>query len=515
MRVKLLFSLLLSVSLSAQTPVDYAKWQINDTTFSANIGGPVHNYKYGAGWAAIQNDYVAEGDSILKAENAVLKTRVNKNTGKVSINITHEGRTFAISQRLIGIAWLNMSTGGDPVWIDKTMNWNNDSRDSTYVHWNNVSPGVNYGVRKGLGSVEHGIIFKPAFLDSAITLYNQRTDTLKIGLANVMEYTLSVNIDNADSALGRVNKRELKAIGRRAFELTKQRVHVAGQTWTKENPEPYVKVEQFWKRIGDKMYCVEFVPMHDIKKLHEDYPTKNIWHNATADVSDGNCEVAGGISVTAAHNTGFGASDPIEIWVNGPLWIISRAVGVATALGVGATISACYLRFKVETNWTGGTVTAYPVLKPWIEGISGALADGTGAGCNGSRFDNAASKEWNGWGASCANDDGVYNSVDGDGATCTSSTHRDRKATAAGTTSSYSATDDSISISTTLAQAWYAGTANEEGVQIIPSASHDQNWYTDDNGTAGNRPHWHFVYTTAAAGGTPNKRRMIMQGAKK
>ena len=225
--VLILTLLLLAVQvrpvLAEHNPIGFKKWHNGGQSFSKQIGGSVRNYQTGQGWAQINNNFVAEGDSVLKVDASVIKTRVNKN-GESSSTLTWGGVDYVITQKLLGIGWLKISTRGRQ-WIDNTMNWSNVSVDSNIVTWTGVSPGVDYRVRKQNGQVEHGIFFKPAFLDSAVILYNQRSDSLDIALANVMVYTLSNNIDNADSGMGELSGRQLKSFGEYTFSLADQRLN--------------------------------------------------------------------------------------------------------------------------------------------------------------------------------------------------------------------------------------------------------------------------------------------------
>ena len=504
MRVSLLFSLLLSVSLSAQTPVDYSRWQINDSTFEVNIGGPVMNYHNGSAWVPILNEYTADGDSVLECKTSVLQSRVAKATGKSIVTFTHRGNVYNVSQRLYGIGWLKKSTG-QHLWIDSTMDWSNVSNNETYVHWANVSPGVNFAVEKSRGSVKHGIIFKPAFLDSAVTLYNQRADSLDIYLANLMIYTLSTGedeaqVDNKDSLFTNLSWRQFKAFGKRAFGIKSQYVHVAGVELNSEDQDGYIEVKQHWKLIGDKLFCVEYVSMHELKRLHELYPANNLWHNAEVSITGSAMEVAGGRGIIASF-VGYGISTVIEIWASSNRYALIRPTGIATAVGGGADITGATFRFWVSADYASPqTAEMHRCTKPWIEGVgTGGVLGGGDEGTNASNWDHNASFGWNNFGVQCANDDGTDNSTDGDGTTCTSASERDRHSTVVGSHITEGTGWMSSDIDVDLVQDWYDETIDENGFMMAGTGATDFDFHTNDGDST---PYLAIRYETSASSPT-------------
>ncbi|MHC4498865.1 MAG: hypothetical protein ACYS21_07105 [Planctomycetota bacterium] len=274
----LLFLILLAVTVKGQTPVDYLKWQHGERKFQQQFGGSIRNYPTGDSWATIVNDWVLEGDSVVYCNTAALKTRVNKQ-GVSTVMVSHDGVDYTVSQRLKGIGWINTATRGS-LWIDSTMNWPTPTVGDSIIKWTGVSPGVDYQILKGFGKVPHTISYKPAFLDSAVTLYNQRSDSLDIALANVMVYTISATCDYHDVEIGDVDRRTLKQIGSMIFELSRQRVGYPGSDTL---PQP--RVRQYWERRGSNIVCVEYVMMSAIKQIHEFVPTGTIWHNVEVNMS--------------------------------------------------------------------------------------------------------------------------------------------------------------------------------------------------------------------------------------
>jgi len=476
--------LLLPISGLTKQPIDYKKWQIDDTTFSKQIGGAVRNYqKPDKTWDSIVNGFETEGDSVVFVNKAVLQTRINKN-GACSVMVVWDDVEYTVTQKMLGIGWIKISTRQSK-WIDSTMNWSNFSVDSNICKWTGVSPGVDYRVRKSNGQVEHGIFFKPAFLDSAVTLYNQRPDSLDIALANVMVYTLSANIDGADSAIGDVPWRRLKDFGYYSFKLTDQRLRFPGC-----DTLPRIPVRQYWERRGARIICIEYVMMRRVKQVHEAYPSATIWHNDTKKI-EGTTNVEDNYIWTTSPDKNYGSGPVLFLYQSSPSNVLIRVKNVSTELGAGATISACVCSLYCEVNATDGTGAAYRIFKPWEEGTQyNATCESPGCSWN----DWACTdNEWTTEGCLCARDGGVDNSYDG--GVCNQDVRADRKATAEDTENVTTVnTWYAWSVSAALAQDWYDGTANENGIIIVDVGSGSNNSFTSTEG-ASNQPFWVFTYT--------------------
>lgn len=486
--------ILFPVITLAKQPVGLKQWQLNETTFSKQIGGVIRNYqKPDKLWATIGNDFQVEGDSVVYVDKSVLRTRVNKD-GASKVTLTWGGQEYTITQKLLGIGWIKISTRQSQ-WIDSTMNWSNFSVDSNICKWTGISPGVDYRVRKTNGQVEHGIFYKPAFLDSAVTLYNQRPDSLDIALANVMVYTLSANIDNADSAMGELSWRKLKDFGYYSFTLSDQSLRFPG--W---EDLPRIPVKQYWERRGTKIICIEYVMMKWVKQVHEAYPSATIWHNDTKKIEGTtNVEDARIYSTSPDYNYGSNQGLRIEdVWST-----LIRVKNVASELGVGATISACvcslrggsgtvpvafgaYRVFKGDSLWNEGTLTGSdPADAAFGEGVV-TWNDWSNDG-----------EEWATAGCGCASDNGEDNSNDdGD---CIDD-NADRKATAEdAVTITVTNTWCGVDVSAALAQDWYDGDANENGIVFIrTSGGYSSFFSTEYAAVPSYRPFLVFTYEIAS-----------------
>ena len=477
-----LLVLMLSVSAMAKQPIGFKHWQLeNDTAFAKQIGGAVRNYqKPDKDWDSIVNSFEIEGDSVVFVEKSVLRSRINKN-GVSRVMLTWNDQEYTITQKLLGIGWIKISTRQSQ-WIDSTMYWDNFSVDSNICKWTGISPAVDYRVRKSNGSVAHGIFYKPAFLDSAVTLYNQRPDSLDIALANVMVYTLSTNIDDADSAIGDVAWRRLKDFGGYSFNLGKQRLRFLGS-----DTLPQIPVRQYWERRGTKVVCVEYVMMKRVKQVHEAYPSATIWHNDSKTI-DGTTNVEDTYIFSGATGINYGAK--ITLTSTSTSSMLVRVKNVDTELGVDATISACVCSLYCSNNVSDGTLSDYVVFKPWNEGTQDNQ-DCTDPGC--SYADWACDDyEWTSNGCQCARDDGVDNSDDG--GLCDQGVRADRKATAEDNESVTTVnTWYGWAVSSVIAQGWYAGTKSEDGVLI--KTADGANVFNSTEG-ASNQPFWVFTYTS-------------------
>lgn len=167
-----------------------------------------------------------------------------------------------------------------------------------------------------------------------------------------------------------------------------------------------------------------------------------------------------------------------------------RVKNVASELGVGATDITAVCSVYCEVVTAVQDVSAHQVLKPWVEGDEVGVDDDDGD----VTWNDWASDEyeWTTAGCDCANDDGVDNSAD-DGA-CDDPSRRDRKVTAEDTESGVTTGNwYGFDISASLAEGWYAGTKNEEGIVLISNANNQT--FTSTEG-ASNQPFFVFTYTT-------------------
>lgn len=481
--------ILFPVVTLAKQPIGFKHWRLDDITFVKNIGGTVRNYQgVDKTWDSIVNAFQVEGDSVVYVDKSVLRTRVNKE-GTSKVMLTWGGQEYTITQKLLGIGWLKISTRQSQ-WIDSTMSWSNFSLDSNICKWTGISPGIDYRVRKTNGRVEHGIFYKPAFLDSAVTLYNQRPDSLDIALANVMVYTLSANIDNADSAMGELSWRKLKDFGYYGFSLSEQWLRFPGSDTLSQIP-----VRQYWEIRGTKIICIEYVMMRWVKQVHEAYPSATVWHNDTKKIEGTtNVEDARIYSTNPDYNYGSNQGLRVEdVWST-----LIRVKNVASELGVRANISACvcslhggsgtvpvafsaYRVFKGDSLWNEGTLTGSdPADAAFGEGVV-TWNDWSNDG-----------EEWTTAGCNSADDGGGDNSGDGTGA--------DRKATAEeSVTITVTGTWCGIDVSAALAQDWYDGDANENGIVLIrTSGGYSSFNSTEYVATPSSRPFWVFTYEIAS-----------------
>lgn len=182
-----------------------------------------------------------------------------------------------------------------------------------------------------------------------------------------------------------------------------------------------------------------------------------------------------------------------------------RAKNVASELGGGATITACICSMYVQPTGINGAdeIFAYRIFKPWVEGphVSPTTNE---PGATWNDWDND-DWEWATAGCQNADDGGSDNSGDG--------TDADRKSTAE---SSQNVTTENTwygwNVSTELAQGWYDGTINEEGIILLGDNAFQLYYsteYTDDPSLC---PFWTFTYTVEEEEEKKNRRRRIIIG---
>jgi len=511
---KLLAILFLLIPVYAQAgwkPVDFKKWQDSEAeqTFRKRIGGAIANYpNTDTSWAGIENDWITIADTLHTNRKALLKTDVN-DRGQSFVNLTYGGNTYIVAQRMIKLIWINTDTWN---WTNvmSTIAWNTPTVNGDVISWNNIFPGVNYKIQKRNATVAHGIFFKPAFLDSAVKLYNQRPDSLSIALGNVIAYEL-VGVDHADSGLGNLNERVLKNLGKHIFKIGRATVHYPDED---SLGAPIFKVNHRWIKSGNKLYCVEYVKMRILKGLHETYPAATLWHNDEVKVIDGTTNVEDNCISDQDYQNNCGACGTfwLRYYVYG-YYILIRCLNVASELGAGATITGVACSVYTSDYYAPGgniAVEARRIFKPWKEGTGASWGDPGSPGDSGSTYEDWKSdaEEWALEGSigsyscststtcMCAGDDGSDNEVDG-GSCVTAG--RDIKSTAEDT----DIVDASgmwlgWDISTDLGQGWYDGTINEEGVMLVARSGYDATCRSTEYGS--NQPFWTFTYTTAAAG---------------
>ena len=476
--ILLLLLLLPMIAVAEWNPAGFKKWRDSevDTLFRQRIGGEIANYQEDdLSWAVIENDFLLSGDTLIYNQKDLIKTAVKPN-GISVVKVTWNDVDYIVTQKMIKLIWLNTQTWN---WTDVIDNvgWPTPSVDSNIVHWSNIFPQVDYRIRKRNSSVAYGIFFKPLFLDSAVTLYNQRSDSLDIALGNVIEYSL-MNVDNPDSVMD-VRWRKLRQLGRYVFQLTKQRVHFPGSDTLPELP-----VRQRWLKRNGKLYCVEYVMMGKIKQIHEAYPGATIWHNSTAKI-EGTTDIEDShIDEGANADNNYGGANTIVIQESGSDFNgLIRVKNVAANLGASATIQFCSLSIYSYDQTGEPNIATIRVFKPWVEGTQDGGSAEPGATWN--DWDNDA-YEWATAGCNNGDDGGSDNSGDGTGA--------DRKIS---TEDIKAITTDGVwvhwEITPALAQGWYDETINEEGVMIRATGSNEIAYFNSTE-TGSLQPYWTFIY---------------------
>lgn len=503
-----LFILLASAnSFADHIPIGHKKWRMDDGRTKTHIGGMEYNYqKPDKSFAAIDNTLIPEGDSVFETTTAILKTRINKQ-GVSTVTFESGGETFIVTQELIGIGWLNTQTRARQ-WIDQTPNWNNFSHDDSIASWGNVFPATDYLLRKSNGQLEHNIRYKPPFVDSLIVLYNQRSDSSFLGLANVMKYTLSDNILNFDSAIGDVNRRTFKdsktdSLLGVVFEL--QRQFMYWDLGTPAKNETGIEVRQYWVFQNSNLYCVEYIMMSDVKKVYQEAPGRTIWHNTSTQIDDPDVEDGGGRE--DAVTVSFGGSTTIQLYggtgSGNRWWMVVRCTDLDNELPVGEDIDDVEFHTWTTSAVSNDAITWYHLTKnAWIEGAAtGAITAGVEEGMNLDYWDNNASFDitrgsGGGSGWFCEQGSGTENTTDG--GSCTAA-NADLNSTGVATATMTGTGDTEFDV-TAFAQAQNDDEFNIIGWGDVTNPL-DHVVGATENTTASLRPYFVFTTSAPAAGG--------------
>lgn len=271
MWIKLVFILLIaSTAWAERVPIGFSKWRYSENVESFALGSQPQNYQTDDGWDVIDNNFIVDADSAY-CHTAILKITVGNN-GRSTVRLKWNDVTYEITRQPKKIVWLNSQTKN---WIDiiPNLTWPTPTIGSNTVTWG--FPGFSYSIIKETVKISHRFTFMDAFLDSAITLYNQRADSQYIFLGTVMEYSF-VNIDDSTLLdIPEVDFKRLKTLGKAIFDISKQ--HVKYDGWESYDLIP---VRQRWVKQGGKIYCIEGMKMQKIKELTEAFPDIPIWHDA-------------------------------------------------------------------------------------------------------------------------------------------------------------------------------------------------------------------------------------------
>lgn len=215
---------------------------------------------------------------------------------------------------------------------------------------------------------------------------------------------------------------------------------------------------------------------------------------------EGTTNVEDAMCVAAAPENNFGARENFIIRSTTAIYALIRVKNVASELGAGATITGCVCSLYCYTNTADGDYGAYRTFKPWVEGDEDGV-DNDDGDVTYIDFQSDA-LEWTIGISACMNDDGVDNSFDN--GSCDAPEKRNHKATAEDTETVNAVGWYAWNISTDLAQGWYDGTINEEGIILIHSGTPDNTFYSTEYTTDPSLcPFFVFTYTTeepAAAG---------------
>lgn len=499
-----------TVDYTISVPIDYQKWQHDENVYSMQIGGAFLNYKDTDGWHEVNNTIVNNA-GVYECLTANLKISTTEQ-GVSSVTFTWlNGVDYTVTQEMIGLRWYRLT---DSAWvnIDNSPNWNNLTTPDNYsLKWTGVFPAVDLELIKGTGSVAHKISLRPPFLDSMVILYNQRSDSSDIYLANIMRYTLSANIDGYDVPIGNVRGRILKQFGDIVFSLAEQRLQFPGS-----DTLPEVPVWQRYEKVSGNIYMAEFVKASHLKTIHLAYPTSTIWHNTEIYIAGSAANVdATGLSKQQPEED-FGAHTDLKVgddfqpqtrfWhtlirfntlddsmvaVGAATWDSAR-IGLTLDLAADATDSLVVTAHKITTAG-------------WLEGTS---APPTTSDSCGACWDSASTSQGNGCGLSSV----PWTTAGGD--------YSATRETVGSHADSVILTLDDWSLDDTvyfyISSATVSDTmGNKAGILLFPQQFIDDDngntWGFDSDDQSSNRPFLQVWYTTGVAAAYPMRRRHIVQ----
>lgn len=485
-------------------PIEYRKWDIGNNLTRHQIGGPPRNYVTSQKqWRQNEHNWITVDDTLYTNRRSLLKTDVN-DSGQIFMSVGMGDDTATVAQRLLRLLWFNKA---DSTWhnIDNTPKWGKPTVLDNELKWRNVFPGVDVTVSKFDGQLDHALHFKPAFLDSAVILYNQRADSADIYLANVIAVQLTGVVD-ADSSLGTIKKRILRKFGKHILNFGGNYLE-----YPMSGNDPHIPIHQRHIIRNGKLYMLEFVKMSRLKWAHEKYPTATLWHRTSTNIETPDVEDCGLREDNGDRNNGGRTIHPFEGTPgSNSQSLLIRAFDLNNELGgSGYTATHCSLITQEIVHGTTGDVAVKRCWKhTWQEGTgtNTVFTRGVEVGATGNDFENSNSLVWGTeWGARCEQDGGSENAND-DGACNTS--NADRKATAEATIN-YSGTGRYATDITSLAQA----DANDS-INVILTCDGTVNIQiaTTENATAGNRLFFVFITSAAPAAAPTGRRRKILLG---
>jgi hypothetical protein len=266
---------------------------------------------------------------------------------------------------------------------------------------------------------------------------------------------------------------------------------------------------QEWKKISGDFYLCEYVMMKHIDTVHTVFPDYSVWHAATTTI--GGTTLIEDSWITNQNVCENNGNDD-DIYVKNSGGDIyhgaARCWDVSGQLPANADISACSMIVSVGTVTTGGNVAIYRIFKPWVEGddvgINVSDSGITWNNWNGNYVRTCIGNYWADAGAACARADGEDNNYGWSTAMTCEDTTADTDSPYEDIVNVTGVGRTAFEISVTLAQGWYDGTYNENGVLFtaaanvnIIMASIEKTWTPNSEDYRG----WKFIYTVAEAGG--------------
>ena len=477
--------LLLPALLWAQTwqAESYQKWQqVEDTSrHGCRIGGELCNWQNGRGWEPIRNGWMSFGvgpGTTWRSQNDVMNLEVNQ-SGRTTITVQWGDSTYQIVHQFNGLILENkVTTVQYAIPGISTPAFGLPSVSGDTLSWE-IYDGVHYQIIDKNASVTHRIVMAASFTAPVVNFGSVTPGFQNLSLSTDVDFTLT-NIPSPEP--GQYYQTILKNVDQYRIMLDHQWLG-----WTDQPDTAQVPVLQSWTSpVKGEMVMREWMDLPQVQSVIAATPgAALIWHNDEITIGNSDIEDAELYSGFTDYNYGGSLNLNLGNFSNS----LIRVKNVASNLGAGATISACICSCYCSSNTIDGSIGAYRVFKPWVEGDLKGTNPGEGEGCTWNDW-SADTYEWGTAGCLNADDGGSDNSGDGTGA--------DRKATAEDATTITTAnTWYTWDITVALAQGWYDETIGERGLVFDSEPNKVNILKSSEN--ALNKPRFWFEYSTGGA----------------
>lgn len=358
-QIKLIIFLLFTNIALSQTPTGESIWELGEGYGYNILGGDIYNYRdTDSTWAAINDNFITDENGFFVNSTNTLKTVVDS-AGLCSLTYTDNAIDYIITHKMGSVKFFRLN---DSTFINiaASANWSNVVMDSNVVYWTNVFSGVDYAIIIENANVYSRIYFKPTFLSSLVSLMSLRSDTLDLYLANLMDYTLSSNIDNYNVSLGNIKSRLLKQFNGKKFSLYSGDIPIFGSDTLD------ISVWQRHTINGGNLDVAEYVNALEIKSLYLDYPDSTIEHNANVNITNDDVEMTHIYKYAPTTNYSTDVTNDLSNSERPEDQTVILIKPDLSAIPAGSNIDSVHL--EIQDFWSGQYLyEIWPVTTYWEE----------------------------------------------------------------------------------------------------------------------------------------------------